>query len=269
MNVDLRPVLQRAYEFVRVTIEDRVLIVTIDRPEVRNALSPTANGELAEIFDGFFSDDRLWVAILTGAGDEAFCAGVDLRQAADGHADDLPPSGFAGLTSRRGMNKPVIAAVNGYAMGGGFEAALACHLIVADEAATFALSEVRVGMFAGGGGLVRLPRAIPEKIATELIVTGRPMDANEARDLGVVNRVVLAGTALTEAKTLAAEILRASPTSVRISLEVMEAARAISDPFTAIAATGGPAYRNLISSADADEGMSAFLAKRPPQWSNT
>lgn len=268
MSIDPRPVLQRAYDFVRVTIEDRVLVVTIDRREVRNALSPAANDELAAVFDAFFCDSGLWVAILTGAGDEAFCAGVDLRHAADGDADDLPASGFAGLTSRRGMNKPVIAAVNGYAMGGGFEAALACHLIVADETATFALSEVRVGMFAGGGGLVRLPRAIPEKVATELIVTGRRMDANEAKALGVVNRVVPAGSALAAARTLAAEIASASPTSVRISLEVMEAARAMADPVAAIAATGEPAYRDLMSSDDAAEGMRAFLAKRPPRWSN-
>jgi len=240
----------------------------MNRPDVLNALSPAASAELSEVFDAYFADPDLWVAILTGAGERAFSAGVDLTHALHGAANDLPATGFAGLTSRRAMVKPVIAAVNGYAMGGGFEAALACHLVVADENATFALSEVRVGMFAGGGGLVRLPRSIPEKIATELIVTGRRLSAREAQELGLVNRIVPAGSALTGARALASEVVAASPTSVGISLGVLEAARGIPDPIAAIEATTDAAYRELSSRSDMAEGLAAFAEKRKPVWTN-
>ena len=162
--------------------------------------------------------DELWVAILTGAGDKAFCAGNDLVYSASGKPMWVPKNGFAGLTSRRHLPKPVIAAVNGFAMGGGCEIALACHLVVADATARFALSEVKVGLIAGAGGLVRLPRSIPPKVATEMILTGRRVTAAEALGYGLVNRVTEAGEAVDGARALAAEILDGSPTSVRVSL---------------------------------------------------
>ena len=172
-----------------------------------------------------------------------------------------------GLTSRASMPKPVIAAVNGFAMGGGCEIALACHLVVADATAQFALSEVRVGLAAGAGGLVRLPRAVPEKLATEMILTGRRLSADEALAYGLVNRVVPAGTAVDGARALAAEILAGSPTSVRISLRVMEETRSIPDVIEAVNHPSA-AFDDLMASDDALEGMSAFAAKRPPRWRN-
>jgi acetyl-CoA C-acetyltransferase len=261
------PALRESYEYVTAERDGHVLIVTINRPEARNALFPPAHEELSEVFDAFFADKDLWVAIITGAGDQAFCAGNDLVYSATGKPNYIPESGFAGLTSRRGMTKPVIAAVNGFAMGGGFETALAAHLVVADVNARFALSEVKVGLVAGAGGVVRLPRAIPEKIANELILTGRRIGAEEAKALGVVSRIAPAGQALAAAKELAGEILDGSPTSVRISLEVMEATRGIPDVIDAVTLRSG-AFDDLMSSADAIEGITAFAQKRAPQWKN-
>ncbi|MEP7024835.1 MAG: acetyl-CoA acetyltransferase, partial [Actinomycetota bacterium] len=214
-------VLRDRYEHVLVARDGHLLEVTINRPAARNSLHPVANDELDHVFDAYFAADDLWAAIITGAGDQAFSAGNDLVYSASRKPMWVPKNGFAGLTSRRQMTKPVIAAVNGYAMGGGLEIALACHLIVADETAQFALSEVKVGLVAGAGGVVRLPRILPPKIATEMILTGRRLTATEALDYGLVNRVVPAGTALAGARLLAAEILDGSPTSVRISLQVM------------------------------------------------
>ena len=168
------------YEFIKVHRDGHLLEVTINRPDVRNCLHPPAHEELDEVFDAFFADRELWVAIITGEGTKAFCAGNDLVYSASGKPMYVPLNGFAGLTSRRNMHKPVIAAVNGFAMGGGFEIAMACHLVVADEAAKFALSEVKVGLIAGAGGVIRLPRSIPPKVANELILTGRRIGAEEA-----------------------------------------------------------------------------------------
>jgi acetyl-CoA C-acetyltransferase len=259
--------LRKRYEHVLVRRDGHLLEVTINRPEVRNSLHPAANDELDHVFDAYFADAGLWVAILTGAGDQAFSAGNDLVYSASGQPMWVPKNGFAGLTSRRHMPKPVIAAVNGYAMGGGCEIALACHLVVADAAAQFALSEVRVGLVAGAGGLVRLPRAIPPKIATEMILTGRRITAAEALSYGLVNRVVEAGAALDGARSLAAEILDGSPTSVRISLQVMEETRAIPDIIDAVSYPSA-GFDDLMASHDAVEGMTAFAQKRRPRWRN-
>lgn len=260
-------VIRDDYEHVLVARDGHVLEITINRPEARNALFPAAHEELAEIFDAFFADRDLWVAILTGAGEKAFCAGNDLVYSSSGKPNYIPKSGFGGITSRRGMNKPIIVAVNGFAMGGGFELALAAQLVVADARAQFALSEVKVGLVAGAGGVVRLPRAIPQKIANELILTGRRIDAQEAKELGIVNRIAPEGQALAAARELAAEITDNSPTSVRISLEVMEATQQYADTLEAVSARM-PAFDELMASADAIEGISAFAQKRAPQWQN-
>ena len=171
-----------------------VMIGRLDSdPRIPERAHTARDDELDEIFDAYFADPDLWVAILTGAGTTAFSAGNDLIWTGQGKPMWVPKNGFAGLTSRQHLPKPVIAAVNGYAMGGGCEIAVACHLIVADTTATFALSEVRVGLIAGAGGLVRLPRlprAIPSKLATEMILTGRRLTAEEALHHGLVNRVV-------------------------------------------------------------------------------
>ncbi len=261
------PALRDDYEHVLVRRDGHLLEITINRPDARNSLHPPAHSELSEIFDAYFADPELWVAILTGAGEKSFCAGNDLAYSASGHPMYIPPTGFAGITSRSGMNKPVIAAVNGFAMGGGLEIALACHLVVADETAQFALSEVKVGLVAGMGGVVRLPRQLPEKVATEMILTGRRMSAEEAERRGLVNRIAPAGDALTVARDLAGEILAGSPTSVRLSLEWMQHSDAI--PGTVDAAVSPTsATDELITSEDMQEGMTAFVQKRPPSWVN-
>ena len=166
-------------QYSKVEIDGRLMTVTINRPEVYNACHPMANEELVAAFDEFHANPELWVAIITGAGDQAFCAGNDLKyhaelQAKTGKRPVHPAKGFGGLTNRYDLDKPVIAAVNGFAMGGGFEIALACDIIVAsEEKATFALPEPRVGLAAGAGGMQRLSRMIPLKKAMGMMLTGR------------------------------------------------------------------------------------------------
>jgi len=263
-----RPVgLRDSYEHVLVRRGGHLLEITINRPDARNALHPPANLELEEIFDAYFADPELWVAILTGAGTSAFCSGNDLLYTASGQTMYFPKTGFGGITSRRGMTKPIIAAVNGYAMGGGLELALASHIVVADEKARFALSEVRVGLVAAMGGLVRLPRAVPKQVANAMILTGRQLNAEEALHYGLVSSVVGEGTALEGAREIAAQILAASPTSVRVSLQLMSEAEAIADPVDAATAPSS-ALDTLIASQDTYEGLTAFAEKRPPVWRN-
>ncbi|MEU4244511.1 acetyl-CoA acetyltransferase [Actinoplanes sp. NPDC026619] len=260
-------VLRDRYEHILINRDGHLLEITINRPEARNSLHPMANDELDHAFDVYFADEDLWVAILTGAGDKAFSAGNDLIYSGSGKPMWVPKNGFAGLTSRRSMPKPVIAAVNGFAMGGGCEIALTCHLVVADATAKFALSEVKVGLIAGAGGVVRLPRTVPAKLANEMILTGRRLTADEALAHGLVNRVTEAGAALAGARALAAEILDSSPTSVRISLQVMEESRGIPDVVDAVTHHSS-ALDDLMISEDAREGLTAFAQKRKPQWRN-
>jgi enoyl-CoA hydratase/carnithine racemase len=203
-------------EFCEVEHDGHLCIVTMNRPEVMNALHPPANRELETVFDGFVADPDLWVAIITGAGDRAFSAGNDLKFTAQaGGRVELNPKGFAGLTARYDNPKPVIAAVNGLAMGGGFEIALACDIIVASEKAVFALPEPRVGLAALAGGTHRLPRAIPLKHAMGMLLTGRRVGAEEGMRLGFVNEVVPEGQALAGARAWAEQILECAPISVR------------------------------------------------------
>lgn len=260
------PAFQDSYEFIELRRDGHVLEVTLNRPERGNSLHPPAHEELTAIFDAFEADSELWVAIITGAGDKTFCAGNDLLYSASGKTVYVPTTGFAGLTSRR-LTKPVIAAVNGAAFGGGFEIALACHLVVADANATFALSEVKVGLVAGAGGAVRLPRQIAPKFANELLLTGRKITAQAAHDLGIVNNVAEAGGAMAAARGLAAEIASVSPTSVRTTLAIMNATRGISDDVEA-AAVQPPELDALLVSEDMFEGLMAFAQKRPPKWVN-
>lgn len=261
------PGFRAEYNDVLVAREGRVLEITINRPEKRNALTPPANDELDEIFDAYFADPDLWVAIITGAGDQAFSTGNDLGYAASGKPRYMPKNGFAGLTHRADLPKPIIAAVNGFAMGGGFEIALTCHLVVADSDAQFALSEVKVGLVAGAGGAVRLPRMLPAKLANELILTGRQMGAEEAVRHGLVNRLASPGNALEAARDLAAEILEASPTSVRTSIALMAETAAIGDMVTAVNQRS-EAIDDLLMSEDSIEGIQAFAQKRTPHWKN-
>ena len=177
-------------EFCSTEREDRLLIVTIERPEVMNALHSLASAELGEVFDAFAEDPEQWVAIITGRGDRAFSAGNDLKYQASGGKNVPVSSGFGGLTSRFDLAKPVIAAVNGVAMGGGFEIALACDIILASDQAIFALPEPRVGLAALAGGLHRRPRQIGIKQAMGMMLTGRRVGAEEGKAMGFVTEVV-------------------------------------------------------------------------------
>jgi enoyl-CoA hydratase/carnithine racemase len=252
-------------EFCRAERDGRVLTVTIDRPEVMNALHPPANRELEEIFDGFCADAELWVAIVTGAGDRAFSAGNDLKyQAQAGAKVEVPRTGFAGLTARFDNNKPVIAAVNGVAMGGGFEIALACDLIVASESATFALPEPRVGLAALAGGIHRLPRQIGLKHAMGMLLTGRRVSAREGERLGFVNEVVPPGELMAAARRWADAILECAPLSVRASKEA--ALAGLGRPLEQALSTRYPGLAQMLKSEDFVEGPRAFAERRAPRW---
>ncbi|MBA2933826.1 enoyl-CoA hydratase/isomerase family protein [Sphingomonas sp. CGMCC 1.13654] len=268
---DARDPATRPRKYCTVEREGPLTIVTIDRADVMNALTPEANAELAEVFDAFAADPDQWVAIFTGAGDKAFSAGNDLkataRAMARGASTDMPLTGFAGLTGRHDLTKPVIAAVNGVAMGGGFEIALACDIIVAADNAVFALPEPRVGLAALAGGLLRLPRQIGLKQAMGMILTGRRVGAEEGQRLGFVNEVVPAGEALAGAKRWAAQILECSPMSIRASKQVTQLG--LSVPSLADGERGqrgASAVKALFKSADAREGPLAFAQKRKPEW---
>jgi crotonobetainyl-CoA hydratase len=256
-----------AYEHISTAVDGRTLVVTINRPERMNALHPPANEELAHAFDAFAGDPDLWVAIITGAGDRAFSAGNDLRWQAEGNAVTVPATGFAGLTSRWDLDKPVIAAVNGVAMGGGFEIALACDIIIASETATFALPEPKVGLAALAGGLHRLPRQIGLKRAMGMILTARTVGAAEGEALGFVNVVVTPGELLDTAKDWARKICACSPMSIRASKQVVMQGL---DAASLRAAFEGqmqlPAVRALWTSEDLVEGPRAFAEKRQPNW---
>jgi len=254
-----------AYEHCSVERDGPLTIVTINRPERMNALHPPANFELAEIFDDFEKDDDQWVAIITGAGDRAFSAGNDLRYQAEGNKVEVPKSGFAGLTARYDMVKPVIAAVNGVAMGGGFEIALACDLIIASDNARFALPEPKVGLAALAGGLHRLPRQIPFKHAMGMILTGRHVPAEEGMQLGFVNEVVPQDELMSAARRWAGMIAECSPMSIRASKQA--AYQGLSEPDLAKAARGQfDAVKALFKSEDFVEGPKAFAEKRKPNW---
>ncbi|HEY1708305.1 MAG TPA: enoyl-CoA hydratase-related protein [Rhizomicrobium sp.] len=255
------------YQFCKVDREGPLTIVTLNRPEVMNALHSPAHMELAAVFDDFARDPEQWVGIVTGAGERAFSAGNDLKVTASGQRGPTPPSGFAGLTTRFDLDKPLIAAVNGIAMGGGFEIALACDIIIAAETAVFALPEPRVGLAALAGGLHRLPREIGTKQALGMILTGRRVSAKEGQALGFVNEVVPAGDVMTAAKRWAKQITEASPMSVRASKQAVY--RGLAEPTLADALknqNGYPAVAAMYKSEDLIEGPKAFAEKRAPQW---
>ena len=260
-----------APRYCSVEREGPITIVTMNRPEVMNALHPAANAELAQIFDDFAADPDQWIAILTGAGDKAFSAGNDLKETARlmarGEQIETPLSGFAGITSRFDLDKPIIAAVNGIAMGGGFEIALACDLILAADNAQFALPEPRVGLAALAGGLHRLPREIGLKRAMGMILTGRRVDAAEGKALGFVHQIVPAAELMDAARQLAADILELSPMSLRASKQIVRLGLdegPLSDAYQR--QNSYPALKALLRSADAREGPRAFAQKRKPVW---
>jgi enoyl-CoA hydratase/carnithine racemase len=252
-------------EFFTTERDGHVLTVTLNRPERMNALHSPAHFELDTIFNEFESDPGLWVGILTGAGDRAFSAGNDLRWQAEGGSRDKPKSGFGGITERFDRTKPMIAAVNGVAMGGGFELALACDVVIAAENARFALPEPKVGLAALAGGLHRLPRAIPVKRAMGMILTARHVPAAEGYELGFVTQLVPEGEALTAAKAFAAQIIECSPVSIRTSLDVVRRGLEYADVRDAML-MHYDSVATLRNSEDMVEGPLAFSEKRKPNW---
>ncbi|MBO6776398.1 MAG: crotonase/enoyl-CoA hydratase family protein [Marinibacterium sp.] len=247
---------------VRVTRDGAILVVTINRPERRNAIDRETSVALAGAFDLLDRDDALSIGILTGAGDH-FCAGMDLKAFVAGERVELPGRGLAGLTERA-PEKPLIAAVEGYALAGGFEIALACDLIVASEAANFGLPEAKRGLIAGSGGLVRLPERMPRQIAMECALTGRMIPAAEAERWGLANRLCAPGEVLETARTLAAEIARNAPMSLIASKQII--ANAGRWPEDSLWPRQNEILERVITSQDAREGAAAFAEKRPPVW---
>ena len=252
-------------EFCSVERDGHLTIVTIERPEVMNSIHPPACAEMSSIFDDFEKDADQWVAIVTGQGEKAFSAGNDLKYQAQGGEITWPPSGFGGLTNRFDMEKPVIAAVNGLALGGGCEIVLACDIAVASENASFGLPEPRVGLLALGGGLHRIPRQIATKHAMGMLLTGRRVPAAEAHAMGLVNEVVPAGEALAGARRWAEMILECAPLSVRASKRV--ALETLGHATLEAAAEGRyESVHAVLKSEDFVEGPLAFAQKRKPEW---
>ena len=252
-------------EFITVERAARVTTITLNRPRVMNAINPAMHVELQTAFDDFAADPEQFICVVTGAGERAFCAGSDLK-ALDRHGG-YPKNGYAGLIERFDLNKPVIAAVNGLALGGGFEIALACDLIIASENAGFGLPEPLVGAVALGGGLHRLSRQIGLKPAMGLILASRRVSAHEGFRLGFVNEVVPADQLDAAVRRWCADILRGSPMSVRASKEtVMRGLGEIDVEHAMRNQPTYPAYAAWRISGDAREGPAAFAEKRPPVW---
>jgi enoyl-CoA hydratase/carnithine racemase len=251
--------------YVTLSVEGAIATVTLNRPEKLNALPPQAHYELAEMFDRLCEQPDIRVAIIKGSG-RAFCAGYDLKDNLSDKVVDLPPSGFAGLTWRDDYPLPLIAAVNGPALGGGFELALACDLIVASEDASFALPEPRVGWAALGGGIQRLPRTIGLKRAMGIILTGRRVSAQEGLELGFINQVVAAEQLNEASLNWARQIADCAPLAIRCSKQVTYASLDQPDFATAINPNNYSSARIMLDSEDAIEGRRAFSEKRPPVW---
>ncbi len=256
------------YEFLTTEVNGHVLEVTINRPDVMNALHPPSHKEFDEVWNEFAQDDDLWVGIVTGAGERAFSAGNDLKYQASGgdRSMGMPSSGFAGLTSRFDLNKPIIAAVNGVSMGGGFEIALACDLIIASDNARFALPEPKVGLAALAGGMQRLPRQIGMKNAMGMMLTGRHVGAEEAKELGIVNEVVTQADLMDTARRWAKEIEACSPMSIRATKQVAYQSLDESDLEKSMQNADYSAVGDLLKSEDFVEGPVAFAEKRAPEW---
>jgi crotonobetainyl-CoA hydratase len=254
---------------VRTQVSGQTLLITLDRPPA-NAVDVATSHALYAAFDRLRRDPDLRVGVLTGGGERFFCAGWDLKAAASGESieADHGPGGFAGLTEFADIGKPVIAAVNGLALGGGFELMLAADLVVAADHAEFALTEVTLGLVADAGGVLRLPARLPRPIAAEYLLTGRRVTAAEAATWGLVNRVVPAAGLLSAAAELADAICAAAPLAVAAVLEIMRATEAtdIRGGFDILRTGGLPVYRAMLGSADAREGAQAFAERRKPVW---
>jgi enoyl-CoA hydratase len=246
---------------------DHIALLTLNRPEARNAVSPEVSQTMATLLDEIEADADLRAVVLTGRG-EVFSAGADLKVVAQGGANEIArgKGGFAGIVTRN-FPKPLIAAVNGPALAGGFEIVLSCDLVVSVETARFGIPEVKRGLMAAAGGLIRLPKRVPLTIALELAMTGDPIDAQRALQLGLVNRVVAADRLVDEAIALAERIGENSPAAVRASRQLVREAAELTEE------EGWKRTLELMmpvfESGDAIEGATAFAEKRPPVWRST
>ncbi len=242
-----------------------VEILTLNRPEARNAINGAVSTAMSGIMDELTADDDCWVVVITGSGDKAFSAGMDLKAFSSGEGGSIigASGGFAGLT-QRDFPKPIIAAVNGSALAGGFEIMLSCDLVVAADHATFGIPEAKRGLVAGAGGLIRMPKRLPMAVALELAMTGDAIDAARAFTLGLVNKVVPAAELMTEAIALAERIAANAPLAVRYSKSVMKQAAEV--PESEGWKINAEAVGVVFSSADAMEGPIAFAEKRAPRW---
>jgi enoyl-CoA hydratase/carnithine racemase len=258
-----------SYDHVIYERRDHVAYVTLNRPERMNALDNHSHAELIEIFDDFAADPDAWVAIITGSGSRAFCAGNDLKATAHASANGEKRVGagsrFAAITRGYDCPKPLIAAVNGVAAGGGFEIALACDIVIASGNARFGLPEPRVGLIAGAGGIHRLTRQIPLKHAMGMLLTGRLVSAAEGLRLGFVNEVVPAAKLMGAAQEWARQILECSPLLVQLTKEAARDGHGL-DVDAAIARDWESRIPRMLSSEDYVEGPRAFAEKRPPAW---
>jgi enoyl-CoA hydratase/carnithine racemase len=254
------------YQNIRYEQFDRIVRVTIEREASRNALDNQSNIELGHAFDRFAADDDAWVAIITGTGNKAFSAGNDLKAAARGDVleHDKWSGGMGGLCTRHDLFKPVIAAVNGAAFGGGFEIVLACDMVIAADHARFALPEARIGKLAGAGGVHRLPRALPWQRAMGMLLTGDEISAHLALDWGIINAVVAADDLEKAAMDLATRLSLLSPLALRATKEA--AMRGLTLPLDEAIATSFPSRDVLRASSDFNEGARAFAEKRAPVW---
>jgi dehydration protein DpgD len=247
--------------------------ITLNRPEVLNAMDLRMHEELAEVWDDYEADDDLWVAVLTGAGHRAFSVGQDLKELAGRERAGTAGTstfgsrgkpGWPRLTERFDLAKPVVAAVRGYALGGGFELALSCDIVIAADDATFALPEARLGLVPGAGGVFRLTRQLPWRTAIGHLLTGRPMDARRAHELGLVNEVVAADELDGCVDGWVADIVRCAPLSVRAIKEA--AAKSATMPLEAAFTARYLWEERRMRSDDAAEGPLAFAEKRAPRW---
>jgi enoyl-CoA hydratase/carnithine racemase len=246
-------------------VDDHIAIITLNRPEVRNAMSPALSAAVEHLVKKVEADDQIWVGILTSSNDKVFCAGADLAAIAAGEGAKIatPDGGFGGFVDAK-RNKPWIAAVKGFALAGGCELTLACDMIVASEDAQFGLPEVKRGLFAGAGGVHRIVRVLPRNVALELVATGERLDVKRAYEFGMVNRVVPTEKVLESAIDLARSITVNAPVSVRESLIV---ARQASDKPDAELRVLSKQHSMIVSrTEDSKEGPRAFLEKRPAQW---
>lgn len=253
---------------VRTEVQDGVLTITLDRPKA-NAINVATSRALYTAFARLQDDPALRVAIITGSG-RFFSAGWDLNAATEGEAitADHGPGGFAGLTEFFSLAKPVIAAVNGLAFGGGFELALAADLMVVADHAEFALPEVKLGMLPDSGGVLRLPRRLPRAVATEMLMTGRRMSAQEAHRWGLANQVVAGDALLPAAHALARQLVQAAPLALAALKEVLRETEGAGTAQAYVQLRSGtlPAYNAMLVSQDAQEGPRAFGEKRAPVW---